>query len=72
GCSGYRRTRCGRGFGGGSNGALTIVALAIEADVRRNALTQRHTDLKNEFCQRIREKARITNTRPGSAPPSPG
>ena len=38
-----------------SNGALTIVALAIEAGVPRNALTQRHTDLKNEFYQRIRE-----------------
>jgi hypothetical protein len=31
-----------------SNGALTIVALAQEAQVPRNALTQRHTDLKNE------------------------
>ena len=39
-----------------SNGALTIVALAIEAGVPRNALTQRHTDLKNEFYQRIRER----------------
>jgi septal ring factor EnvC (AmiA/AmiB activator) len=39
-----------------SNGALTIVALAIEADVPRNALTQRHTDLKNEFYERIRER----------------
>jgi hypothetical protein len=39
-----------------SNGALTIVALAIEADVPRNALTQRHTDLKGEFYQRIRER----------------
>ena len=38
-----------------SNGALTVVALAIEAGVPRNALTQRHTDLKNEFYQRIRE-----------------
>jgi chromosome segregation ATPase len=38
-----------------SNGALTIVALAIEAGVPRNALTQRHTDLKNEFYQRIRD-----------------
>jgi seryl-tRNA synthetase len=38
-----------------SNGALTIVALALEADVPRNALTQRHTDLKNEFYQRIQE-----------------
>ena len=39
-----------------SNGALTVVALAIEAGVSRNALTQRHTDLKNEFYQRIRER----------------
>jgi septal ring factor EnvC (AmiA/AmiB activator) len=39
-----------------SNGALTIVALAIEAGVPRNALTQRHTDLKDEFYQRIRER----------------
>lgn len=39
-----------------SNGALTIVALAIEADVPRNALTQRHTDLKDEFYQRIKER----------------
>lgn len=28
-----------------SNGALTIVALAKEAGVPRDALTQRHTDL---------------------------
>jgi hypothetical protein len=39
-----------------SNGALTIVALAIEAGVPRNALTQRHTDLKDEFYQRIKEQ----------------
>ena len=39
-----------------SNGALTVVALAIEAGVPRNALTQRHTDLKDEFYQRIRER----------------
>jgi len=39
-----------------SNGALTIVALAIEAGVPRNALTQRHTDLNNEFYQSIRER----------------
>jgi septal ring factor EnvC (AmiA/AmiB activator) len=39
-----------------SNGALTIVALAIEAGVPRNALTLRHTDLKDEFYQRIRER----------------
>ena len=39
-----------------SNGALTVVALALEAGVPRNALTQRHTDLKNEFYQRVRER----------------
>lgn len=37
-----------------SNGALTIVALATEAGVPRNALTQRHTDLKNDFYDRVR------------------
>lgn len=37
-----------------SNGALTIVALAIEADVPRNALTQRHLDLRNEFYARVK------------------
>ncbi|WP_406222885.1 hypothetical protein [Streptomyces decoyicus] len=39
-----------------SNGALTIVALAVEAGVPRNALTQRHTDLKNEFYDRVRAR----------------
>lgn len=42
-----------------SDGALTIVALAVEAGVPRNALTQRHTDLKNEFYQRIRETGSV-------------
>ena len=37
-----------------SNGALTIVALATEAGVPRNALTQRHLDLKNAFYARVR------------------
>ncbi|MFI7087684.1 hypothetical protein ACIBUR_29320 [Streptomyces anulatus] len=37
-----------------SNGALTIVALAIEAGVPRNALTQRHVDLKNLFYEKVR------------------
>jgi len=55
------------------HGALTVVALALEVGVPRNALTQRHTDLKNEFYHSAsRRKARITRTRPGSAPPSPG
>lgn len=39
-----------------SNGALTIMALAHEAQVPRNALTQRHTDLKNDFYQLVRER----------------
>ncbi|MDT0467518.1 hypothetical protein [Streptomyces gibsoniae] len=39
-----------------SNGALTIVALAVEADVPRNALTQRHLDLKNEFYEKVRAR----------------
>ncbi|TVZ07395.1 hypothetical protein EAS64_02385 [Trebonia kvetii] len=39
-----------------SDGAMTIVALAIEAGVPRNALTQRHTDLKAEFYQRVKER----------------
>ena len=39
-----------------SNGALTIVALAQEADLPRNALAQRHTDLKNEFYQHVKER----------------
>ncbi|MFJ9530499.1 MULTISPECIES: hypothetical protein [Streptomyces griseus group] len=39
-----------------SNGALTIVALAIEAEVPRNALTQRHTDLKAEFYEQVQAR----------------
>lgn len=39
-----------------SNGALTIVALAVEAGVPRNALTQRHTDLKAEFYDKVRAR----------------
>ncbi|MGW4651816.1 hypothetical protein [Kitasatospora sp. NPDC004289] len=42
-----------------SNGALTIVALAIEADVPRNALTQRHLDLKNEFYEHVKTRGGI-------------
>lgn len=39
-----------------SNGALTIVALAQEAGVPRNALTQRHLDLKNQFYEQVRQR----------------
>jgi len=41
-----------------SNGAQTIVGLALEADVPRNALTQRHLDLKNEFYSLISESGK--------------
>ncbi|MCX5343682.1 hypothetical protein [Streptomyces atratus] len=44
-----------------SNGALTIVALAAEADVPRNALTQRHPDLKNEFYGKVKERGQPTD-----------
>jgi hypothetical protein len=36
------------------DGVLTVVALAQKAGVPRNALTPRHTDLKNEFDQRVK------------------
>ncbi|WP_406149338.1 hypothetical protein [Streptomyces anulatus] len=39
-----------------SNGALTVVALATEAGVPRNALTQRHLDLKAEFYDKVRAR----------------
>ncbi|WP_063745223.1 hypothetical protein [Streptomyces sp. PRh5] len=48
--------RIPRGIPERSNGALTIVALAVEAGVPRNALTQRHTDLKNEFYDKVRAR----------------
>ncbi|WP_314616948.1 hypothetical protein [Streptomyces stackebrandtii] len=44
-----------------SNGALTVVALAAEAQVPRNALTQRHPDLENEFYARITERGQTTD-----------
>ncbi|WOT40706.1 hypothetical protein [Streptomyces coeruleorubidus] len=44
-----------------SNGALTIVALALEAGVPRNALTQRHLDLKSEFYAKVKERGQPTD-----------
>ncbi|OMI35610.1 hypothetical protein [Streptomyces sparsogenes] len=41
-----------------SNGSLTAVALAAEAGVHRMALLRRHTDLKNEFYERVRTETR--------------
>jgi hypothetical protein len=44
-----------------SDGALTIKSLAAEADVPRNALTQRHLDLKNEFYAKVKERGQPTD-----------
>jgi hypothetical protein len=43
-----------------SNGSLTVVALAVEAGVHRMALMKRHTDLRNEFYQRVRTETQQT------------
>lgn len=45
-----------------SNGALTIVALAAEAQVPRNALTQRHLDLKNGFYAQVRARGQTPDS----------
>ncbi|CAL9279217.1 MULTISPECIES: hypothetical protein [Streptomyces] len=45
-----------------SNGALTIVALAAEAHVPRNALTQRHLDLKNDFYAQVRARGQTPDS----------
>ncbi|MFJ1796792.1 hypothetical protein [Kitasatospora griseola] len=45
-----------------SNGALTIVALAQEAEVPRNALTQRHPDLRNEFYDHVQKRGAVPDT----------
>jgi hypothetical protein len=45
-----------------STGALTVVALAQEAQVPRNALTQRHPDLRNEFYDRVRERGQMPDS----------
>ncbi len=38
-----------------SAGKLTIVSLAIEADVMRHVLTHKHTDLKDRFLPKDRQ-----------------
>ncbi|MFF3929937.1 hypothetical protein [Streptomyces hirsutus] len=43
-----------------SNGSLTAVALAAEADVHRMALHERHADLKEEFYARVRTETHQT------------
>ncbi|WP_331748190.1 hypothetical protein OG520_41140 (plasmid) [Streptomyces sp. NBC_00984] len=45
-----------------SNGAPTTVALAAEVQVPRNALTQRHTDLKSDFYDRARARGQIPDS----------
>jgi hypothetical protein len=45
-----------------TNGALTIVALAQEAGVPRNALTQRHLDLKNDFYAQVRARGQTPDS----------
>jgi chromosome segregation ATPase len=42
-----------------SDGKLTIVSLAIEADVKRHVLTHRHTDLKDLFYARVKTQHAI-------------
>jgi len=43
-----------------SDGSLTVVSLAVEADVHRMALLKRHADLKNEFYERVRKETAQT------------
>ncbi|MFG3498960.1 hypothetical protein [Streptomyces sp. NPDC047928] len=50
-----------------SNGALTIVALAVEAGVPRNALTQRHPDLRTRSTKGSAPEAPPPTTKDGSA-----
>lgn len=45
-----------------SNGALTIVSLAEEAGVKRHLLTHRHTDLRDEFYDRVRSQGQVPHS----------
>lgn len=45
-----------------SNGSLTIVALADEANIKRHLLTHRHTDLKDEFYARVRARGHVPDS----------
>lgn len=42
-----------------STGALNVVALAQEAGVKRHLLTHRHTDLRDEFYDRVRAQGHV-------------
>ena len=43
-----------------SSGALTIVALAEEAGLRRNKLTHKHTDLKDLFYAEVKARGGVS------------
>ncbi|MEH0396224.1 hypothetical protein OG322_25625 [Streptomyces sp. NBC_01260] len=45
-----------------SDGALTVVSLAAEADVKRHVLTHRHTDLRDEFYARVRAQGAVPDS----------
>ncbi|MDT0484084.1 MULTISPECIES: hypothetical protein [Streptomyces] len=45
-----------------SDGALTVLALAAEADVKRHVLTHRHTDLKDEFYAKVRAQRHVPDS----------
>ncbi|MEE4599137.1 hypothetical protein V2J94_46280 [Streptomyces sp. DSM 41524] len=45
-----------------SDGALTVLAVAVEADVKRHVLTHRHTDLKDEFYARVRAQGQVPDS----------
>ena len=42
-----------------STGALSIVQLAVEADVKRWVLTHKHTDLAEQFTRRVRTQGKM-------------
>jgi hypothetical protein len=45
-----------------SDGKLTIVSLAAEADVKRHALTHKHTDLKDLFNARVKAQNSVPSS----------
>lgn len=45
-----------------SNGALTVLSLAAEEDVKRHVLTHRHTDLKDEFYAKVRAQGHVPDS----------
>ncbi|MFF8460579.1 hypothetical protein ACF071_07475 [Streptomyces albidoflavus] len=45
-----------------SDGALTVLSLAAEAEVKRHVLTHRHTDLKDEFYARVRAQGQVPDS----------